>query len=122
MNHPTLANPSRPLLRGQALVLIISAALAGSLAPTAARSAVPDQGIRIAVTQAQLNDARSLAKVRRQIAIAAYTLCDTGGLAAIHRDAARRCRERTIADAERQLQVRLASGAGGSGTADLTDF
>jgi UrcA family protein len=122
MNHLTLANPSRPLLRGRGLVLIISAALAGSLAPTGARSAVPDQHIRIAVTQAQLKDARSLAKVRRQIAIAAHTLCDSGGLASIRRYAVRRCREGTIADAERQLQVQLASASGGSGAADLTGF
>ena len=110
MNHVTNVKPPRPTLPSSTLALLLAAALAGAMArPAAAQAAGTEETIHIAVAPAELQDRRSLVRIRRQIVIAARAVCDSGGLASTYRHGARRCREQVVANAERQLESRIAS-------------
>lgn len=108
MTQTTNGKPPRPIPPRTLLALLISAALAASLSRPASAEPVRNMEVRVAVSDAQLRDPRSLARTRRQIAVAAHALCDSGSVAALYRDGARRCRQSVIADGERQLEQRLA--------------
>lgn len=105
MTHLTNRRRSRTALRGALIALVLPAAALAL--PRAAQA----EEIRIAVPAAQLSDPAALDRVRRDIARAADSLCASGGLAAIYRNGARRCREAAIARAERQLRERIAARA-----------
>ena len=110
MKHVTNDKPPRPTLPSSTLALLLAAALAGAMTrPAAAQAAGTGEAIRIAGASAELQDERSLAQVRRQIVSAARTFCNSDGLAALYRNGARRCREQVVADAERQLEGRIAT-------------
>jgi UrcA family protein len=103
MSHVTKDKPPRPRLPSSTLALLLATALAGTIArPASAQLAPQPDSVRITVAAGEL-DARALAQVRREVAIAARTLCGSGGLAAIYREGTRRCREQISVDAERQL-------------------
>ena len=76
--------------------------------PAAAAQPGASEEIRLAVTDLELQDAGSLTRIRRRIAIAARALCDPEGAASLYSPDARRCRERARADAERQIEDRIA--------------
>jgi UrcA family protein len=104
---------ARRFHRHTRLALLIAASLTALLPRQASAQGASAQGaaemqIVIPVSAAELADPQALARIRRQIAAAAAALCDTGGLAAVYGNGSWRCRQRTIADAERQLQARLA--------------
>lgn len=114
MNHVTKDKRPQPMPASMLVGLLISAALAGALArPAAARQPDVEPQIQIAVGNAERTDPAALAQVRRRIASAARAVCETGGVSSVYRNGARRCRELTVADAERQLEAgpgaRLAS-------------
>jgi UrcA family protein len=90
--------------------ILIAMALLGSISEPAA-AAVPgtSEAFHLAVSDQELRDVPSLTRLRRRIAIAARALCDTEGLASLYRNDARRCRERVIADAERQIEDRISN-------------
>lgn len=91
------------------LALVAAAALSGFLPrPVAAEPVVTDLQIVIPVSTDEIADPTSLTRIRRQFVAAAGALCDSGGIAAVHRNGAQRCRRQVIADAERQLQARIA--------------
>lgn len=98
----------RPWPTRMLLALLVPAALAViPTAPAAAQAPVADaEEIRIAVDGDSLADPRSRAEIRRRIATAARALCDSGGLASVYRNGARRCRAQVIADADRQIEAR----------------
>lgn len=100
MNYHNDQKSSRGSMPRQA-ALLIAVALSGLAAPGIAQDT-----IRIAASGADLNDAESLARVRREVTRAARAHCETGGVAAIHGNEARRCRERFAVDAERQIRAR----------------
>ncbi len=100
MTHSTNIARSRPLLAG---ALIASAlASAATAAPAEAQ-----ETIRIAVA-GDLAEAEVLAATRRRIAEAARAHCDRGGLAALYRSGQQRCRDRIVAEGERQIRERAA--------------
>lgn len=103
MSHVTKDKPARPRLPSSTLALLLATALAGTIArPASAQIAVPPDSVRITVAAGQL-DSRSLARIRREVATAARSLCGSEGLVSIYRETSRRCRERISDDAERQL-------------------
>jgi UrcA family protein len=91
-----LCNPRRIV----PLTMLTALALVADAPPAAAQS------IRLAVP-AEAGPA-SQADFARRIASAARALCDSPGLAGLHRNAARRCRAEAIANATRQLRERTA--------------
>ena len=100
---------NRPWPTRIALALLVPAALAvmpGAPAAAAEAPAAEAEVIRIAVDDASLADAEARERIRRRIATAAHALCDSGGLASVYRNGARRCRAQVIADAERQIETR----------------
>lgn len=109
LSHARLAFARRHPLP---LYLIVAAAVASGSAPATARLVDEQPQVRISVAGVDLDDSRSLARVRRQIGMAADTLCNASGLAGIYRSAAQRCRVQAIADAEVQLAGLLASRTG----------
>ena len=117
MTHVTNDKPPRPTLPSSTLALLLAAALAGTISkPAAAQAAGTAETIHITVAPAQLQDDRSLTRIRRQIASAARSVCDPGGLASTYRNGARRCREQALAHAERQLEARIATRPAAAGT------
>ena len=101
--------PNRPWPMRIALALLAPAALAvmpGAPAAAAQAPAAEAEIIRIAVDDVSLADSERRERIRRRIAIAAHALCDSGGLASVYRNGARRCRAQVIADAERQIEAR----------------
>jgi UrcA family protein len=108
MSYLTNENRAEPIRRGAQAVLLTALA-AILLQPAPARAADGDGEVRIAVTRADLADGGALARVRRQIADAARTLCPSAGVAAVYRRTTLRCRRQLIADAERQLRRHAAT-------------
>jgi UrcA family protein len=108
MNHLNKVKGARPT-RSQAAMLCAAAVSAWFLQPAPAQAEEIDGAIRIPVAGASLADPAARARLLRQIAGAAHTLCPSGGVAAIYREAGRRCRRQAIAEGERQLQMRLAT-------------
>lgn len=107
MTHITNQNRFRPFPRHRAVGVLIAAALCGiAVQPAPARAAGAEE-VRIPISAASLNDPQSLARARRDIASAARAHCDTGGVAAIYGGEMRRCQQRVIAAAERELQARI---------------
>lgn len=91
------------------LALLAAAALSGFLPrPVAAEPVVAGLQFVIPAPADEIADPTWLARIRRQFVAAAGALCASGGIAAIHRNGAQRCRRQVVADAERQLQARLA--------------
>lgn len=110
MNPLINENRARPRRARAQAALLFAAALSGALLRPAAAQAGPTGGeIRIAVADRALSEPPRLARIRRQIAGAAGALCPSGGLESLYREAGRRCRERAIANAERQLEARLST-------------
>ena len=103
MNHLINRMRSGLFLRRTAICL---AMVAGLAAPAAAQTDDGASEIRIATEGANLEDPAALARIRREIAVAAAALCGSDGLASVYRNGGARCREAVIADAERQLDRR----------------
>ena len=98
-----------PMVRIILPTILIAMALLGSISePAAAAQPGASEEIRLAVTDQELQDAGSLTRIRRRIAIAARALCDPEGAASLYSLEARRCREHARADAERQIEDRIA--------------
>lgn len=113
MNQSTNARRARPIFWAGLLPVLLSTALIGPFEATAqARPAADAQQIRVALP----SGTAALAATRRRIAVAARSVCGSGGLAGLYGNAARRCREAVRADAERQL-ARLAASAAPAATA-----
>lgn len=108
MNHLNNVKAGRPT-RAQAALLCAAAASAWLVQPTPAQAEVADGAVRIPVAAASLADPATQARLRRQIAGAAHALCPSGGVAAVYREGGRRCRQRVMAEGERQLQARIAT-------------
>lgn len=107
-----------PMLRIILPTILISMALVGSISePAAAAAPGAREEIRLTVTDRELQDAGSLTRIRRRIAIAARALCDPEGVDSLYSHGARLCREQARADAERQIDDRIADlrGSGRSG-------
>jgi len=99
-----------PMVRIILPTILIAMALLGSISePAAAALPGTSEVFHLAVSDQELQDAPSLTRIRRRIAIAARALCDTEGLASLYRNDARRCRERVAADAERQIEGRISN-------------
>lgn len=103
MTHSSKPKRFRPIAGA-----VIGAFLAGSLVMPATAEA-RGGGMRVSLVGLDLGDPGAVAALRRRIAVRAGALCDTGGLASLYRQAAARCRDRLIADAEAQLQDRIAA-------------
>src|SRR5688572_22764398 len=98
-----------PMVRIIMPTILIAMALLGSISePVAAEQPGASEEIRLAVTDLELQDAGSLTRIRRRIAIAARALCAPEGAASLYSPDARRCRERARADADRQIEDRIA--------------
>jgi len=92
------------MFRAAVLAVLAPVALAGAFpSPASAEAIHAENEIRIAVARNQLRDPHSLARVRKEITVAAKRLCNPAGLSSVHPGAGRRCRASVIADAERQL-------------------
>jgi UrcA family protein len=102
MTHFISSNHPRPF-QGRLLVAATLVALVPQPLPAQQPEAAGE--VRIALTG---TDAQSLARVRRHVAVAADTLCGSGGIASIYGNAKRRCREHVVADANRQIEARIA--------------
>jgi UrcA family protein len=97
-----------PMLRIILPTILISMALVGSISEPAAAAPGASEEIRLAVTDQELQDAGSLTRIRRRIAIAARAVCDPEGVDSLFSHGARLCREQARADAERQIEDRIA--------------
>lgn len=103
MNLFTNDTRRRRILPALLLALLIPADFGALPGPAAAQS-----GAAIAVPIGEdLGDENALRRVRRQISLAAATLCDSGGVSSIHGNAGRSCRRSAIEAAERQLAERI---------------
>ena len=105
MHRSINQKPPRPIVRRAPLILLVPAVFSGALAEPA--SAQPDQRLEFRISLPAQEASPGV--IRRHIAAAARALCERGGVAAIYRNGAARCRQRVIAEAERQLQQRLAA-------------
>jgi UrcA family protein len=109
MNHLIKQSSTRPFLRkAQVALAVLAAGLAAVPQPAVARRSEAPATISIPTAGTDLNDPRTVARIREQIRIAAHDLCQSDSFARVYQEIARRCHERVSADAERQLRARLA--------------
>ena len=99
MTHLNQADRGRPTRSRTRITLLAAIALAGCLSNPSVAAA----SFRFSFPRTELADADGRAQARSRIARAARSLCGSDGVAAVHRNGARRCRAAVLADAERQM-------------------